>query len=665
MADKKPPKETPPPLDPFPTYQSPYPRSSSSEVEENPFIAFRRFADSQISSLLSSVVGLPTIFAQSPASGRFADLETEMTRRRQELEEGWRKQWEQEREEGKQEWEKAKNGMGTWTSSSTGPHKDKVNDTAGPRGLTDINDFMSGIVKMIEDIERPLSQEISRIVSDVDHKLKDNMQEKQVERCPALQKVDTELDMYESAFKKAMETEKQRGWRCKRDGFDRRADGWLSGVGWDGQQKRKTKEQAQASDDSEDKPNKTTTYTFRSTRRFDPVSNPDQTLPWLLTSPYSPVYISNPSQPRLAKVDMIDEPMVPFQILSPFFAERYQHPVAEELAKKLSWADAFEDLVSLEQTGKMVERDHSTWRTPSTWIHDMVARGSLGPRWGFDDQHRLIKKDLRKSIDTWPSADAVQSAIKRAQDTRTREIISVEKSEGAHPSHEAGTRMQEKPVAGSGSPTEAGNKKQLAEVRREQDELGRDEDAAPFSTSGNAPETGLPVGWERKEGANGRPYYVDHNTRTTTWDRPASTKGTVPSAENELMVVRPSDTQDTSNSSAFWSSTSASSWSSKAADDPDSVISTLTTTETRTLPDGSVETKKVLKKRFADGREESNESVEKKNAQASSLRPKQLLQSVQKDSRISKEVAHAQEDKQTQTPAQVQQPSRKGGWFWK
>ncbi|KAG7002321.1 hypothetical protein G7Y79_00027g060130 [Physcia stellaris] len=40
-----------------------------------------------------------------------------------------------------------------------------------------------------------------------------------------------------------------------------------------------------------------------------------------------------------------------------------------------------------------------------------------------------------------------------------------------------------------------------------------------------------------------------------------------------------------------------------------SIISTLTTTERTTLPDGSVHTKMVLKKRFADGREESSETT--------------------------------------------------------
>ncbi|ETN43964.1 uncharacterized protein HMPREF1541_10829 [Cyphellophora europaea CBS 101466] len=41
-----------------------------------------------------------------------------------------------------------------------------------------------------------------------------------------------------------------------------------------------------------------------------------------------------------------------------------------------------------------------------------------------------------------------------------------------------------------------------------------------------------------------------------------------------------------------------------------SIVSTMTKTETRTLPDGSIEMKRVLKRRFADGMEEHEESVE-------------------------------------------------------
>ncbi|XP_055966074.1 NEDD4-like E3 ubiquitin-protein ligase WWP1 [Sorex fumeus] len=40
------------------------------------------------------------------------------------------------------------------------------------------------------------------------------------------------------------------------------------------------------------------------------------------------------------------------------------------------------------------------------------------------------------------------------------------------------------------------------------------------SHSGNASTETLPSGWEQRKDPHGRTYYVDHNTRTTTWERP-------------------------------------------------------------------------------------------------------------------------------------------------
>lgn len=39
------------------------------------------------------------------------------------------------------------------------------------------------------------------------------------------------------------------------------------------------------------------------------------------------------------------------------------------------------------------------------------------------------------------------------------------------------------------------------------------------STSWERPQP-LPPGWELRRDTRGRVYYVDHNTRTTTWQRP-------------------------------------------------------------------------------------------------------------------------------------------------
>lgn len=69
------------------------------------------------------------------------------------------------------------------------------------------------------------------------------------------------------------------------------------------------------------------------------------------------------------------------------------------------------------------------------------------------------------------------------------------------------------------------------------------------------------------------------------------------------------------------------------------VLSSLTTTHRTVLPDGTVTTKVVLKQRFADGREETHESLHTSSEQA------QLVEPVGDDK-------------------QEQKERKKGGWFW-
>ncbi|MCJ1304566.1 hypothetical protein MMC08_007379 [Hypocenomyce scalaris] len=83
-----------------------------------------------------------------------------------------------------------------------------------------------------------------------------------------------------------------------------------------------------------------------------------------------------------------------------------------------------------------------------------------------------------------------------------------------------------------------------------------------------------------------------------------------------------------------------------------SIISTLTTTEKRTLPDGTVHTKVVLKKRFADGNEESSETVHTTRGSD----PQHLAQTQQAASvrdELAKKSAHEAKDEKSQK-----------GWFW-
>jgi hypothetical protein len=96
---------------------------------------------------------------------------------------------------------------------------------------------------------------------------------------------------------------------------------------------------------------------------------------------------------------------------------------------------------------------------------------------------------------------------------------------------------------------------------------------------------------------------------------------------------------------------------SKARDNGDGtdarlgIISTLTTTERVVLPDGTTNTKVVLKKRFADGREETNETVHStKGGQAS---PGSAL-----------EWADGREQAMNDETKQDKHSGEKKGWFW-
>lgn len=93
--------------------------------------------------------------------------------------------------------------------------------------------------------------------------------------------------------------------------------------------------------------------------------------------------------------------------------------------------------------------------------------------------------------------------------------------------------------------------------------------------------------------------------------------------------------------------------SSAPENDSQSLISTLTTTERNKLPDGSIHTKVVLKKRFSDGREESTETLHTAFDSQPPL-PKSITSS---------NTAMKEATPQAGSNPEVKEPKRKG-WFW-
>lgn len=561
MPDDKSPNDTsiPPPLDPFPTYQTPYPRSSKDEP--NPFIQFRRFADEQFSSFFN---GFPNLFGLSSGGDttRWKREVEDLMRQRHEWEEGLRKQFEQEVEEMRQQLEKSKNDAWKAMDDAWKPPKENTDATRGDpwwtRGKAASCPALNGT-----ELQRS------------------------AEKCPALYDETgnprTELDVYDAIQESKDNKQIQVFQTPAQDTTKKPLTSWFSALGWDGKQLEKETNNKIANADyppavAEKRHPRPTTYSMWSARRMSPFDDTNDTIPWLMLSPYSPIYLCNPSQSRLFRVRIQDSENAPLQISKAKFFERWYTDVDEKMAQQVPWADAFEDLLSLQQTGKMVERNYSTWRTPGTWIHDMVGRGSLGQRWGFNEDGMLVKK--------------------------TEEAKQIE----ASATMKDRCRWHKERRWGRGKPAEEPKEPPSLEMSEKEKDFVDDlvdkvtEPLAPFPLFGSilsaADAIVSAIDQVQKEGQE---------------------------ALKEATESEYAQLEEDSDSSSYSTSSSSSSsysygntFSSSTTDDPSkSIISTLTTTVTRTLPDGSVETKRVLKRRFADGSEESDESVEVKNQPSS------------------------------------------------
>lgn len=102
---------------------------------------------------------------------------------------------------------------------------------------------------------------------------------------------------------------------------------------------------------------------------------------------------------------------------------------------------------------------------------------------------------------------------------------------------------------------------------------------------------------------------------------------------------------------------------SQSSSSQPSVISTMTTTQRRTLPDGSVYTKVVLKKGFSDGSEEATETEHTMHNTARVATRKQLQQQPTKGSEASTP-SLGYDGKVKQAIGQKIHEKKNGGWFW-
>ncbi|KAJ5099646.1 hypothetical protein N7532_006647 [Penicillium argentinense] len=293
---------------------------------------------------------------------------------------------------------------------------------------------------------------------------------------------------------------------------------------------------------------------------FEDSNSPTWPLVYITFSPYSPLHLEHQAHYRVQRGQGVFS-----SIMSSF------RPDSDRDPSEPQWREAFEDLLRLENGKPML--DEETLKAGKTengteWLHGLAKRGSLGDRWkyvsggvdghpwsgitftGHNEETRTLPEKNLESEQKQQLRDDQDVATESELDVYERFLRDIE------------AREQEVLRGEVGSPLV---RFLLEERRREQDQIDR---------------------YRRN---------LSH---------PADDQGTE-DTESWLDLVSGGNRKSVPETSAESGDADVSQQST-----PVRVISTISRTERKRLADGSVETKTVKTKRFTDGREETDESVE-------------------------------------------------------
>lgn len=314
-------------------------------------------------------------------------------------------------------------------------------------------------------------------------------------------------------------------------------------------------------------------------------ASPTWPVTYLMFSPYSPLHLE-----RQAHRDR----GVFSSIMSSLRISSDRDPAEPQ------WREAFEDLLRLENGKPMLDRDSTAVTKKETgreWLQGLVVRGSLGDRWkyvsGGDGQPW--------SGITFESHDRIENDHPKSEAERVDEDQQIELS----------------PEKESDAVTEADMYDRfLKDIENREREFFTESPLVRFLLEERRRQQERIEEYERRLPSSEN---TVRNDDTESWLEHVSGKD-----ENPVQETAHDSNVDTQLT--------------KTESQP-TVVSTMTTTERVRLSDGTVETKIVKTKRFADGREETNESVEVTN-------PAQRSENADKNETTNKD-------------------GRKGGWFWK
>ncbi len=648
---------------------------------ENPFIAFRRFADSQISSLLQSVIGLPSLFSQPDSSNRWSSIDEVVAKRREAI---------------------------------VRARQDLLEELK--RDMQDSFDETDPILKRREDEMQKWGALFD--AANVDRHKEKREADRETAR-PRHERLGWDgKQRTETMTPKCDETKKDHDERfivSTSEGtvnLNRVVDGRDEGQGfWMGKDDPRLK--------------------FNTSTGQDPFAEPDQAVAWLLTDDYSPLYLDRTLpykiHPSFYKSDAHDSyfrgDYQPGD-LYPRFASDATMRHDPRIAEMVNWRAAFHDLLDVHHYGESSSIScgrngpyrFSAPGSAENWISALVYLGSLGSQWRRLFTEDSVSRPYRFCYGNSSEAFAVPQLIgqlylrdvpgifpllplgryERKNDTlglisglcEHASSTSVPRDQRINLSSEKVDLMTlpETPKVCEESNVlkalddewlsyrPAFTKAAISLIRSpdtEQSTLRAVDRVLRMIENPELEDDVEDVLEEALEGMDlaspklfkGLVNELDNLLRNDYFEEWKAAKMAVDAAhpavygvalgeaENEIPSSSPTS-QSVSTSS---SSSHCHQYDSGSDQAPSSIISTLTTVVSRTLPNGGIETKRVLKQRFGDGREEKSESTE--------------ILSGRKDPNVAeKSVPGKPEVKVVKMPDPSVVPTenkrKTGGWFW-
>lgn len=503
----------------------------SSYEDENPFIAFRRYADEQFSSLLQSVIGIPTTFSSPQTHGWLAfqnDPSSERYHQRHD-----RQQYGAEREGQEQDYNNASNHRGPSSNTSEGSGRPRFDefDFPCPHHHHSLP-FPSFFFDSLHDGPWPVDP----------------------------------FPFSRSFF---------------------HPDGPFSDF-------------------------------------TDAASWP---VPYILFSSYSPLHLERQRQLRGRNRHGLLSYVRSSLHISDEKNERFEP----------AWRDAFEDLIRVENGKEMLDRDSRDTaerekESGGDWLAGLMERGSLGDQWkpvrGTNGSRNGIFRFHRVGS---PEHDA-EKQPRTADDKGENRKLSPEDIDEL----ESFTELD-----------------LYDDFLRERNESSNRRDVDEFTMSPLLRLIFAEQERRREELEEQRRQWKRYRESSSYNRQVEESKPT--ETDKEEVSELPTTRKETGDGQSFnsWrtanSNTNTDAEFVASANSPSSrvVTSTSTSTERKTLPDGSIQTKVVRSTRFADGTEESNETVDVVN------KPHQPDQTPQKP----EEAAYPD--------AETDKAKKSSGWFWK